>query len=134
MKIKKLLTLFFLFLLSHYSFNVIAQEKKEFLQHRYDGFIEIINKNYNNAKLITLKNDFARIGVDFNFSKLIINKKNEITRITLKIKNKKSSASLILNKNNGAIPPVKIGETNGIVLIKPVTKLPIKESLKIGSY
>jgi hypothetical protein len=99
-----------------------AQEKGTFLQHRFDGFTEIINKNYNKEKLTTLKNDFSRIGVAINFSKLAFNKKNEIIRITLEIKNKKSSASLILNEKNGAIPSIKIGEINGLVIIKLATK------------
>jgi len=121
MKTKPLFILF-LFLTSLSTNTLHAQEKKHFLRHRYDGFTEIINKNYNEQKLATLKSDFMRIGLDFNFSKLLINKKNEIIRITLEIKNKKSKASLILNKKNGAIPSIKIGEINGIVTIKITTK------------
>lgn len=120
MKIRNL-TLLFLFL-TFFSLNKLhAQEKKNFLQNRFDGITEIITKNHNKEKLAILKNDFERIGIDFNFSKLAFNKKNEITRITLKIKNKKSSASLILNKKNGAIPSIKVEETNGVVSIKVIT-------------
>jgi len=116
-------TFFLIFLFTFFSNVLTAQEKKSFLQHRFDGFIEIIHKNYTKEKLTALKNDFARIGVDFNFSKLAINNKNEITSITLKLKNNKSSASLTLTMNTGAIPSIKIGETNGIVGISPVVNI-----------
>ena len=112
----------FLFLTFSSATKLYAQEKKYFLQHRYDGFTETINKHYNKQKLTTLKNDFAQIGIDFNFSKLAFNKKNEIIRITLSIKNKKSSASLTLYENKKAIPFVKIGEVNSIVFIKLIKK------------
>ncbi|MBL4642880.1 MAG: hypothetical protein JKY44_04725 [Flavobacteriaceae bacterium] len=113
-------TFFLIFLFTFFSNVLTAQEKKSFLQHRFDGFIEIIHKNYTKEKLTALKNDFARIGIDFTFSKLAINNKNEITSITLKLKNNKSSAALTLTMNTGAIPSIKIGETNGIVSISPV--------------
>lgn len=125
MKAKKnyiLLLLLILFSLN----NLSAQEKKKFLQHRFDGFIEVIDKNYTKEKLITLKNDFAKSGVDFNFSNLIINKKSEIISISLKIKNKKSSAVFSLNKRSGAIPLIEIGEKNGIVSINPIINTPLK--------
>jgi len=112
--------------------HISAQEKFLFLQNRFDGFVEIINKNYTEEKLTTLKNDFASIGVAFNFSNLTFNQKTEITGVTLKLKNKKSSASLSLEKTNGTIPAIKVGETNGIVSIKLVTKSRIKENLRIG--
>jgi len=115
------LYLLFLFL-TFFSLNKLhAQEKKKFLQDRYDEFTEIITKNHNKEKLAILKNDFKRIGIDFNFSKLEFNKENEITRITLTIKNKKSVASLILDEKNDAIPSINIGEKNGIVVIKVIT-------------
>ena len=85
---------FLIFLFTLFLNGLTAQEKKSFLQHRFDGFIEIIHKNYTKEKLTALKNDFARIGVDFNFSKLAINNKNEITSITLKLKNNKSSKNV----------------------------------------
>ena len=121
-------TFFLIFLFTFFLNGLTAQEKKSFLQHRFDGFIEIIHKNYTKEKLTTLKNDFARIGVDFNFSKLTFNKKNEITGISLKLKNKKSSASLSLAIENGTIPSIKIGETNGIVDISPVVNISPKNS------
>lgn len=102
--------------------KTLAQEKGFFLQHRFDGFSEIINKDYTKDKLLTLKNDFARSGVDFNFSKLTFNKRNEIIRITIKINNKKSAASLILKEKNTPIPSIKIGEMDDLVFIKIIKK------------
>jgi hypothetical protein len=120
MKIRNFYILF-LFLTFFTSNKLHAQEKKKFLQDRYDGTTEVITKNHNKKKLTILKSDFKRSGIDFNFSKLAFNKENEITRITLTIKNKKSAASLILNKKNSAIPSINIGEKNGIVVIKVIT-------------
>ncbi len=121
-------TFFLIFLFTFFSNGLSAQEKKSFLQHRFDGFTEIIHKNYTKEKLTTLKNDFARIGVDFNFSKLTFNKKNEITGITLKLQNNKSSTTLSLAIENGTIPSIKIGETNGLVSINPIVDIPPKNS------
>lgn len=125
MKTKKNYLLFSLFILLSLC-NLSAQEKKSFLQHRFEGFIEIIHKNYTKEKLTTLKNDFARIGVAFNFSKLTFNKQHEITGISLKLKNKNSTASLSLTISTGVIPSIKIGETDGIVSISPIVTIPLK--------
>jgi hypothetical protein len=125
MKTKKNYILF-LFLTLFSLNNLSAQEKKSFLQHRFDGFIVMIDKNYTKEKLTTLKNDFARAGIDFNFSKLVINKKSEIISISLKIKNIRSTATLTLNKRKRAIPFVKIGERDGIVSINPIINIPLE--------
>lgn len=100
--------------------TVKSQEKKQYLQQRFDVFFETIDKNTSNKRLTLIKDDFKTTDIIFHFSKLKRNSKNEIIHIVLKLKNKHSSASLILNNNNKPIPTVKIGEANNIVSIKTV--------------
>ena len=52
--------------------------------------------------------------------KLAFNKKNEINRITIKIKTKKSLASRIPDENKEAIPSINTGEINSVVIIKVI--------------
>ena len=104
----------FLFLLST---EITAQEKVDYLQHKYDGYTEIIHKKFTKKQLQDIKYKFARQGVVFIFSGLKLNKNNEITEINIMINNKKSKASIKWNNSNKPIPKIKFGEINGIVTI-----------------
>lgn len=92
-----------------------AQEKKDFLQNRYNGTSVLITKDFTRTQLNDLKNNLSKEGIVFNYSDLIYNTKNEIIQITLQIKNSKSSSSATWNDNNKPIPTIKTGEINGIV-------------------
>lgn len=106
-----------LLLLSFTSISEIkAQEKRTYLQNRYDGYTEVINKKYTKEKLSYLKEKFARLGIIFKFKNIKFNSKKEIKKITLTLKNNKSNASITLNDNK-PIPDIKIGEINGIATI-----------------
>jgi len=120
MKTKKLLLLFLLFFFFSLPYT-FSQEKFFYLQHRFDGFTEIIHKTDTKEKLTTLKHELARMSIVFSFNKLTYNQKNEITGISLKLKNKKSSASLHLTAGTSTIPTLKITEINGVVSIGPLT-------------
>jgi|GEM_PF-6605958 len=117
----------FIFLLQ---IEVIAQEKIEHLQHRYDGTTEIITKNFTRKQLNTLKDKLARGGVIFSFSNLKYNANNEIVKITLKLKNKKSTYVATWSTKNKPIPSIKTGESYGVVFAIAVSKhLELKTSI-----
>mgnify|MGYP005992117421 CR=1 FL=1 len=118
--------IFFIFFIIISLNKTFTQEKGTFLQQRFDGFTEIISKDYTLDKLLILKNNFVRSGVDFKFSKTTFNKKNEIIRVTIKISNKESSASLILEEKNTPIPSIKLGEIDNIVIIEIIKKPPFR--------
>ena len=111
----RLLTIFFAVFTFFLSSEIIAQEKVAFLQHRYDGTLEIITKDFTKEKLNIVKNRLAREGIIFSFYNLKYNKKNEIVKITIHIKNKKSNSSATWNDNKKPIPDIKTGETLGFV-------------------
>jgi len=100
--------------------KLIAQEKKDFLQSRYDGFGEVITKKSTRAELKSIKHKLERQGVYFSYNKLKYNKKKEILRITIHLKNKRSQFSSKWNHKNIPIPNIRIGETNGMVSAKPI--------------
>ncbi|WP_347175192.1 hypothetical protein [Polaribacter uvawellassae] len=96
--------------------NTVAQEKKNFLQIRFNGFTETITKNFTKEKLTELKKRLERQGLFFSFSNLKYNKKKEIIKISIKIKNKRSNSEVTFNDNEKPIPDIKVGEANGIVI------------------
>ncbi|MDG2193329.1 MAG: hypothetical protein P8K77_00445 [Polaribacter sp.] len=99
--------------------EVIAQvhptEKFEFLQNRYNGPIETITKDFTKKQLNTLKDKLAREGIVFNFSNLKYNTNNKIVKITLTLKNKKSTYTATWSDKNKPIPNIKTGESYGVV-------------------
>lgn len=115
---------FFFIVTVLFTITLQSQEKRNFLQHRFDGYKETITKNDKKEKLDFIKSEFERIGIKFTFSNLKFNKKKEIIRVSFKIKNKKSSSSVTLNDGK-PIPNIIIGEINGIVFIKPSDKVKI---------
>jgi hypothetical protein len=109
--------------------EVIAQEKIEYLQHRYDGTTEIITKDFTRKQLNTLKDKLARGGVIFSFSNLKYNSNNEIIKITLKLKNKKSTYVATWSDKNKPIPSIKTGESYGVVFAIASEFLELKTSI-----
>ena len=96
--------------------------KKIFFIYKNHFVLSLAKIFLNGICLHCFRIDFARSGVHFNFSKLTFNKKNEIIKITIKINNKKSTASLILKEKNSPIPSIKIGEMDDLVFIKIIKK------------
>ena len=94
---------------------LFSQEKKLFLQHRFDGFTEIIDKGYTKEKLYALKSEFAKTGVYFTFSSLDYSAENELIAIKITVENKRSKATLSILKNKGTIPLIQVGTTDGMV-------------------
>lgn len=109
--------------------EVIAQEKIEYLQHRYDGTTEIITKDFTRKQLNTLKDKLAREGIIFSFSNLKYNSNNEIIKITLKLKNKKSTYVATWSDKNKPIPSIKTGESYGVVFAIASEFLELKTSI-----
>ncbi len=101
------------FFTSNYS---VAQEKKFFLQTRFDGFTETITKNFTREKLTNLKKNLKTQGLLFSFSNLKYNKQKEIIKITIKVKNSRSNSEVIFYNNGKPVPDIKVGEANGIVI------------------
>ena len=118
---KKQLHLFYIYSFTFlfgllYHQTSFGQEKKIFLQNRYDGNTETITKNSTKKELEAIKNDLASQGIFVIFSNLKLNHNSEIIRISIKIKNKKSDASININDKK-PIPTIAFGENNGIVTI-----------------
>ena len=109
--------------------EVIAQEKIEYLQHRYDGTTEIITKDFTRKQLNTLKDKLAREGIIFSFSNLKYNSNNKIIKITLKLKNKKSTYVATWSDKNKPIPSIKTGEFYGVVFAIASEFLELKTSI-----
>lgn len=103
-------------------------EKSDFLQNRYNGPIEIITKDFSRKQLNTLKDKLAREGVIFSFSNLKYNSNNEIVKITLKLKNKKSTYVSTWSDKNNPIPNIKTGESYGVVFAIASKPLELKTS------
>ena len=107
---------------------LLAQEKKTFLQQRFEGFSEMIDKGYTEHHLRTLEREFSKIGIIFTFDSLVYNAKHELISIKLILKNKKSKATLSILKNNQPIPNIQAGEVNGMVYIKAAQqRIPLKK-------
>jgi len=98
------------------SANIYSQEKRNFLQHRFDEVTEIITKKTTKKSLKKLLQHFKRQGIYFRYKDIQRNNKNEITKIKITIKNNISSSFTSWSNNNKTIPSIKIGEINGIVI------------------
>lgn len=120
---------FWLILVTMFSSNLLfAQEKKTFLQQRFEGFSEIIDKGYTENHLRTLEREFSKIGISFTFDSLIYNAEHELISIKLILKNKKSKATLSILKNNQPIPNIQVGEIDGMIYIKTAQqRIPLKK-------
>lgn len=117
-KTSSILITLLLIISSVYCSKVSAQEKRAFLQHRYDGFSETISKNSTRKDLKNIKYSLERQGVIFSYSKLKYNSEKEIIRIFIKLRNKKSKFSSRWDQKNLPIPNLIIREVNGIVIIE----------------
>ncbi|NVK53285.1 MAG: hypothetical protein HWD85_10155 [Flavobacteriaceae bacterium] len=99
-----------------------SQEKRTFLQHRFDGYKMILTKDHSTTKLTAIKHKLESIGVLFTFTNVKRNRKKEIIGAVFTIRNKKSNATVRF-ENGKPIPDILIGEVNDIVFIKPSNKI-----------
>jgi hypothetical protein len=106
-----------------------AQEKANFLVHRFDGYSEIITHKSTPQNLKDIQHQLKKQGVYFTFSNLTYNKKREIISITIRLRNNRSEFSSKWNQKNIPIPTIKIGEVNEIVSISTQIETPIKKLL-----
>lgn len=104
-----------------FSNNTNAQEKKRFLQTRFNGFTETITKDFTKEKLNNLKSNLEKQSLFFSYSNLKFNKQKEIIKITIKVKNKRSNSEVTINDNEKSIPDIKVGEANGIVIATTIS-------------
>ena len=103
-----------------------AQEKKVFLQQRFDGFTEIIDKGYTQERLDALSNKFSKVGISCTFDELVFNTKKELTSIIITLRNNNNKATLSILKNKKPIPSIRVGEVDGRVFIETAkTWLPL---------
>lgn len=107
-----------------YNWNFFAQEKKTFLQQRFEFQGEFISKKSSKTDLEEIKSKLKRIGIQFTYSQLKYNSKKEIIRLAIRLKNQQSEFSSQWNQKNIPIPTIKIGEINGIVTIQSNFKKP----------
>lgn len=105
-------------------FESKAQEKAHFLEHRFDRYSEIITKKSTLENLNDIQYKLKKQGIDFTFNNLTYNKKKEIIRISIRLKNKRSEFSSKWNQKNIPIPTIKIGEINGVVSISTEIEAP----------
>ena len=111
----------------------IAQEKKSFLQSRFNGFTETITKDFTTKKLNALKHKLESQGLFFSFSNLQYNKQKEIIKITIRVQNKRSKSEVTFDNNNNPIPNIKVGESNGIAIaLKSTTTEQFLKDLKLN--
>jgi bla regulator protein BlaR1 len=108
-----------IFTLLLFSSTVIAQEKKSFLQTRFNGFTETITKDFTKEKLSDFKKNLAKQGLFFSFSNLKYNTQNEIIKITITVKNKRSNSEVTFYDRGKPISNIEVGEVNGIVIAAP---------------
>ena len=120
--------LFKVFSLSMYllffSSAAFGQEKRQFLQERYDGHTEIIQATTKEKVLKSWVNDMAREGILLSYSNLKYNSKKEIVRISLLVQNKKSNSEADFN-NGHPIPNITVGAINGVATISASETTPI---------
>ncbi len=109
--------------------NINAQEKKSFLQSRFNGYSETITKDFTTEKLNALKHKLESQGLFFSFSNLKYNKLKEIIKITVRVKNKRSNSVVTFDNNNKPIPNINVGESDGIAIATKSTfsGFPIKD-------
>ena len=123
--------LFKVFSLSMYllffSSATFGQEKRQFLQERYDGHTEIIRATTKEKVLKAWVNDMAREGILLSYSNLKYNSKKEIIRISLLVQNKKSNSEADFNDGH-PIPNITIGAVNGVATISASETTPIVAS------
>tara|TARA_R110002074_G_scaffold9644_3_gene37831 strand:+ start:224 stop:745 length:522 start_codon:yes stop_codon:yes gene_type:complete len=113
---------------------MIAQEKKLFLQTRFNGFTETITKDFTQKNLEELKNILERQGLFFSYKNLKYNKSKEIIKITIKVKNKRNNSEVTFDDKEKPIPNIKVGEVNGIVFIEVKSTLDLKPNKFITKY
>ncbi|WKD86061.1 hypothetical protein KCTC32516_01413 [Polaribacter huanghezhanensis] len=106
-----------------FSSTIIAQEKKSFLQTRFNGFTETITKDFTIEKLSDFKKNLAKESLFFTYSNLKFNKQNEIIKITITVKNKRSNSEVTFYDRGKPIPNIKVGELNGIAIATKSTTL-----------
>jgi len=134
MKKHSYLLLLSLILTLFISNNMIAQEKKLFLQTRFNGFTETITKDFTQKNLEELKNILERQGLFFSYKNLKYNKSKEIIKITIKVKNKRNNSEVTFDDKEKPIPNIKVGEVNGIVFIEVKSTLDLKPNKFIAKY
>lgn len=116
-----LLSSFLIIFTLFYSSKTNAQEKKSFLQTRFNGFTETITKDFTKEKLNDLKKNLEKQSLLFSYSNLKFNKQKEIIKITIKVKNKRSNSDITFNNNGKPIPDIKVGESNEIVIATTIS-------------
>lgn len=116
-----LLSSFLIIFTLFFSSKTNAQEKKSFLQTRFNGFTETITKDFTKEKLNDLKKNLEKQSLLFSYSNLKFNKQKEIIKITIKVKNKRSNSDITFNNNGKPIPDIKVGESNEIVIATTIS-------------
>ena len=81
-----------------------------------DDQLEIITKDSQKSDLEAIKRKLKSQGIDFSYSNLKFNSDNEITKISVKIKNNNGKASATWERKGSTIPTILVGEKNGQVI------------------
>ena len=98
-----------------FTFNtkVIAQQKKiKTVEIQSDFDIEIITKDFQKKDLENLKNTFSKKEITFKYKKLKYNSNNELTSISLSVKNKKGNQANLSQNGSEPINPIQIKINN----------------------
>lgn len=123
-----------------FTFNtkVIAQKndewKIEIKTDRVDYF-EIITKDTKNHELEKMKEYFAKSGTKFKFKKLKRNNKDEITGISITVKNKAGNEAKLSQQSDKPISAIKINDnlTTGELSIGNVSEINHMKNVFISS-
>jgi len=89
--------------------KVIAQQKKtKLIEIQTEIYAELISKDFQKADFENLKERLAKKDVSFTYSKLKYNSKNEITGISINLKNKSGNQSNLSQDSSTPISPIQI--------------------------
>ncbi len=113
-----------------FTFNtkVIAQKKDEWkIEIKTDrvDYFEVITKDTKNHELEKMKENFAKSGTKFKFKKLKRNNKDEITGISITVKNKAGNEAKLSQQSDKPISAIKINDnlTTGELSIGNVSEM-----------
>lgn len=93
--------------------NITISNKGKINQDKHQPKLIKIHKKTTKAELDKTKKQLKKEGIDFDVKELKFNKNNEITNISISVKNKKGSSMKHRSKSNVGIEPFYISAKNG---------------------
>lgn len=93
--------------------KVVAQQtNSKLIELQSDFYVEMISKDFQRADFESLKERLAKKDISFKYGKLKYNSNNEITGISISLKNKSGNQSNLSQDNSTPINPIQIKLNN----------------------